>query len=327
MRPRGEQRSVLATRGARLHDSSRGRPLRVVSRRRRLARAGVRPSRSSLPSQPPSGTLRWWALKGPPPSPPSGCLRNPPRLHQPGEQVLMRPRPGVQPSCALATTPRPPPRLPYPGRAEENAPESQAFPDAYCPVANRNCSGGCDRRVVAIAGTAGSATSPRGRRAGVPARDRLPSLPAPGRTAPRPGLFGLAQQRASRRAAAGAERGRKTKAQGGSLQLCLRRRGSFGERVRTSGLAGNQDPTGSFNKWRGAFTNLCTRAYTDAQANAINFADSDLQTQPRSFPLTHTWRSGMCVPTHALAHAHTKGPKELQFAPTLTRVYTSHALI
>lgn len=111
MRPRGEQRSVLATRGARLHDSSRGRPLRVVSRRRRLARAGVRPSRSSLPSQPPSGTPRWWALKGPPPSPPSGRLRNPPRLHQPGEQVLMRPRPGVQPSCALAT-PSPPPTPP-----------------------------------------------------------------------------------------------------------------------------------------------------------------------------------------------------------------------
>lgn len=162
----------------------------------------------------------------------------------------MRPRPGVQPSCALATLPPPtPPSLPGPRRKTQ--PESRL--DAYFPVRDRNCSGGCDRRVVAIAGTVGSATSPRGRRAGVPARDRLPSSP------PREGLrWDFSDSPSSARAGGQPlerARGRKTKAQGGSLQLCLRRRGSFGERVRTSGLAGNQDPTGSSNKWRGAFTN------------------------------------------------------------------------
>lgn len=78
---------------------------------------------------------------------------------------------------------------------------------------------------TAAAAAAGTRPGPPGRRASVPGRARLPALPAPGRTALRPGLFGLAQKRASSRAAAGAERGRKTKAQGGSRPLCLRRPG------------------------------------------------------------------------------------------------------
>lgn len=196
VRPRGEQRSVPTTRGARLHDSSRGRPLCLVSRRRLAGQRKTLQEFSPLPA--PLRPPRWWALKGPPPSPPSVRLQNPPRLHQPGEQVLKRPRPAVQPSCAR------PPAFPARPTRRETHPGSRAFPDAYCSVANRNCSGGRGRRVVTIADAAGSATGPRGRRACVPAMDRLPTLPAPGRTAPRPGLFGLAQPGASGRAADGA---------------------------------------------------------------------------------------------------------------------------